>query len=305
MQWNSNAHHYITYMKKLFLSTFLLIAAMSASAQLLWKISGNGAKGESYLLATHHIAPVTVLDSIPGLNDALKSVETVYGEIDMSEMRSPSAQQVIIGYAMAPADSTLTKVFDKAQIDSINAILAKYTGGMATVAQMDQLKPAMVNTQIAMLQSMVEFPQYNGQEQLDETVQTRGRADGKKVKGFETIDEQMSMLMGSPISVQIKDLMQTVRTDDKAAAQAHALADAYLTGNLEKIGEIIFEPETGMDQETAQRLLFDRNECWIEKLKATLPAESVFIAVGAGHLVGEKGLLKQLQKLGYTVEPVK
>lgn len=35
-----------------------------------------------------------------------------------------------------------------------------------------------------------------------------------------------------------------------------------------------------------------------------LPAASVLIAVGAGHLPGEKGLISLLRQKGYTVEPV-
>lgn len=304
---NSNAHHYITcqIMKKFALTALALIAGLTASAQLLWKVSGNGSKGESFIFATHHVAPTSVLDSIAGLNDAIKSVETVYGEIDMAEMTSPSAQQVIMTFAMAPSDSTLTQVLTPSQIDSINTVLAKYTQGMVKVEQMNVLKPAMVNTQIAMFQAMVEFPEFNGKEQLDMTVQNRGKEAGKAVKGFETMDEQLGMLMCDPIMEQVDDLMHTVRTDGTASEQAHQLANAYRTGNLEEIEKIMFAPEVGMSEDTAERLLFRRNDNWIAKLKGILPSETVFIAVGAGHLIGEHGLLEQLKKLGYTVEPVK
>lgn len=292
-------------MKKFALTALALIAGLTASAQLLWKVSGNGSKGESFIFATHHVAPTSVLDSIAGLNDAIKSVETVYGEIDMAEMTSPSAQQVIMTFAMAPSDSTLTQVLTPSQIDSINTVLAKYTQGMVKVEQMNVLKPAMVNTQIAMFQAMVEFPEFNGKEQLDMTVQNRGKEAGKAVKGFETMDEQLGMLMCDPIMEQVDDLMHTVRTDGTASEQAHQLANAYRTGNLEEIEKIMFAPEVGMSEDTAERLLFRRNDNWIAKLKGILPSETVFIAVGAGHLIGEHGLLEQLKKLGYTVEPVK
>ena len=35
-----------------------------------------------------------------------------------------------------------------------------------------------------------------------------------------------------------------------------------------------------------------------------LPTASVLIAVGAGHLPGDKGLISLLRKEGYTVTPV-
>lgn len=47
-----------------------------------------------------------------------------------------------------------------------------------------------------------------------------------------------------------------------------------------------------------------RNEKWMKKLPVIMDAGSAFIAVGGGHLIGRYGLLKLLQKAGYTVRPV-
>lgn len=290
-------------MKLKILSLIALLAVMPASGQLLWKVSGNGTKGSSYIFATHHIAPVSVLDSINGLNDALNSVDAVYGEIDMAEITSPSAEQVILAFAKAPADSSLTKIMTKEQIDTVNSVLAKYTGGMARVQQMDILKPAMVSTQIAMLQSMVEFPEYNGKEQLDMAVQKRGKEAGKPIKAFETMDEQLAILMCDPIAAQLDDLMRTARTDAESAKLARRLAEAYRSGNLEEIEALMFLPEIGMTRDNAERLLYRRNDRWIDTLQKILPDKTVFVAVGAGHIIGERGLLNQLKRLGYTVEP--
>ncbi len=48
-------------------------------------------------------------------------------------------------------------------------------------------------------------------------------------------------------------------------------------------------------------LLNDRNKKWVIKLDSIMHKESVFVAVGAGHLVGDKGLISLLRKQGYTV----
>ena len=36
-----------------------------------------------------------------------------------------------------------------------------------------------------------------------------------------------------------------------------------------------------------------------------MPEKGLTIAIGAGHLAGEKGLIKLLRKEGYTVKPVR
>ena len=51
-------------------------------------------------------------------------------------------------------------------------------------------------------------------------------------------------------------------------------------------------------------LLNNRNRNWVEKLKKIMPAKALVIAVGAGHLPGDKGVIKLLRKEGFTVTPV-
>ncbi len=98
-------------MKKLLLSILVAsIGTFVSNAQLLWEVTGNGLSKPSYLFGTHHIAPVSVMDSVPGFASALASADKVYGEMVMSEAQTPQSQQVMLTYAMAPQDSTLTSV---------------------------------------------------------------------------------------------------------------------------------------------------------------------------------------------------
>ena len=52
-------------------------------------------------------------------------------------------------------------------------------------------------------------------------------------------------------------------------------------------------------------LLYNRNNNWIKLLTNNfLPKQSNFIAVGALHLPGNKGLIKLLEKEGYKLTPI-
>ncbi|MCM1504208.1 MAG: TraB/GumN family protein [Muribaculum sp.] len=293
-------------MKKLTLLIAAAITALAGNAQLLWKVEGNGAKEASYIFGTHHIAPVTLLETTPGLADALSGADVVYGEIDMQSAADPvKTQQLMMQLAMAPSDSTMTKLMTQAQIDSVNAVLAKYTQGALTVEQMDIMKPSLLATQIGVMQTMTAFPDFTGQDQLDNTVQVKARELGRQVKGFETLEFQTKMLLDEPIADQIEGLMQSVRKDDIAVKKAQELAMAYLLGNLESVEALMFDPEVGMDEKEAERLIYSRNADWVEQMVPAMAADKLFVAVGCGHLVGEKGLIELLRKAGYTVTPVK
>lgn len=291
-------------MKKILFSIAAIAMALSTQAQLLWKVTGGDSKGDSYIFGTHHIAPVTILDSIQGFADALNSVSTVYGELEMAEMTSPAVQQVAMRHSMAPADSTLSKLLSAEQLDSVSAVLGKYTGGMLTAAALDPMKPVVVSTQLGVMQSMVAFPEFTGQQQLDQVIQERAQLAGKTVKGLETAEQQFAILMGGSLSRQAEQLMKDIRKEEKTIEDAKTLAAAYMSADLDAMERLFNDPETGMSPETAKTLIYDRNDNWIAQLREILPADKVMIVVGAGHLVGEKGILSQLRNAGYEVTAV-
>lgn len=291
-------------MKKILFSIAAVAMALSSQAQLLWKVTGGDSKGDSYIFGTHHIAPVAILDSIQGFADALNSVSTVYGELEMAEMTSPAVQQVAMRHSMAPADSTLSKLLSAEQLDSVSAVLGKYTGGMLTAAALDPMKPVVVSTQLGMMQSMVAFPEFTGQQQLDQVIQERAQLAGKAVKGLETAEQQFAILMGGSLSRQAEQLMKDIRKEEKTIEDAKTLAAAYMSADLDAMERLFNDPETGMSPETAKALIYDRNDNWIAQLREILPADKVMIVVGAGHLVGEKGILSQLRNAGYEVTAV-
>ena len=292
-------------MKKISLSLMLLFATIASNAQILYKISGNGAKGDSYIMGTHHLAPISILDSIEGFDAAIKSVDAVYGEIEQGEMNSPQTQQKMMFFAMAPADSTLSKVFTKEQFDSVDNMVKKYSGGQASLAMLDPMKPALVSQQIALLMNMQAIPGFNPMQQLDTYVQTLGAQAGKEIKGFENVDFQLNVLFGDPISKQAEGLLETIRKEEKMKIFSFDLYNAYMTQNIEKVYQSMIDPDMGLKAEDEAKMLTNRNENWVNQLKTILPQQSVFVCVGAGHLPGEKGVLNLLREAGYTVTPVK
>lgn len=292
-------------MKKLILLVAVAFATISSNAQILYKISGNNIKGDSYIMGTHHLAPISILDSIEGFKNAISSVDAVYGEIEQSEMNSPATQQKTMAIATAPADSTLSRILTKEQYDSIDNVVKKYSGGQASLVMLESLKPAFVSQQIALLMNMQAIPGFNPMQQLDTQVQVIGAQAGREIKGFETVDFQLSILFGQSISEQADDLLETIRKEAKLATFSLELYHAYMNQEIEKVYELMLDPEMGMKPEEEKEMLSDRNENWVKQLQTILPAKSVFVCVGAGHLPGDKGVLNLLRQAGYTITPVK
>lgn len=291
-------------MKKIILSLATLIIALSGNAQILYKVSGNGAKGDSYVMGTHHLAPISILDSLESFNSAINSVDAVYGEIDQSEMNSPQTQQKMMMAAMAPTDSTLSKVFTKEQFDSIDNVLKKYSGGQATLNMLEPMKPMLVGQQLTILMNLQVIPNFNPMQLLDSHVQTLGAQAGKGTFGLENIDFQINVLFGDPISKQAEDLLETIRKEEKMKSFSLDLYNAYMIQDIEKVRQLMIDPNLGLEPEDEAKMLTNRNVNWVNQLKTILPQKSVFVCVGAGHLPGENGVLNLLRQAGYTITPV-
>ncbi|MCI5561099.1 MAG: TraB/GumN family protein [Phocaeicola sp.] len=297
--------------KKLFFALLFLATTFSVSAQLLYKITGKGLEKPSYILGTQHLAPISFVDQIPGLHDALNSAEQVYGELVMDSMMTMEATQKMQAAMLLPEGQSLTTLLSKDQLDRLNAYLKANIGADLTNPMMAQqlgaMTPAGLSMQLSLLMAVRHVQGFDPQNLFDAYFQKKAKEQNKPVGGFETVDFQVRVLYGAPIERQIVQLMCFV---DNATIQEETLVsllNAYAAQNLEKTHEAI-EMKLGneCDQTPEERanLIDNRNLAWIKVMPQIMQEKSTFFAVGAGHLLGEKGVLTLLKAAGYTITPV-
>ena len=91
--------------------TFLitLLFALTCQAQLLWKVSGGTLEKPSYLFGTYHLMPSAFVDSVPGLNDAIKNVDAVWVEVENSQMTAPATVMKMAKMMIAPPTAPSTR----------------------------------------------------------------------------------------------------------------------------------------------------------------------------------------------------
>lgn len=297
--------------KKLFFALLFLATTFSVSAQLLYKITGKGLEKPSYILGTQHLAPISFVDQIPGLHDALNSAEQVYGELVMDSMMTMEAAQKMQAAMMLPEGQNLTTLLSKDQLDRLNAYLKANIGADLTNPMMAQqlgaMTPAGLSMQLSLLMAVRHVQGFDPQNLFDAYFQKKAKEQNKPVGGFETVDLQVRVLYGAPIERQIVQLMCFV---DNATIQEETLTsllNAYAAQDLEKTHEAI-EMKLGNDcdqtPEERANLIDNRNLAWIKVMPQIMQEKSTFFAVGAGHLLGEKGVLTLLKAAGYTITPV-
>lgn len=290
--------------KALLVMALTAVIATAAHSQLLWKVADNNSGKTSYVFGTHHFAPLSLLDSIKGLDAALQNADKVYGELDMQTAMDPSALMGMQQMMMAPADSTIDKVLTTKQLADLNMAWAKYGTDQIPLNALYVLKPAGLSTQLAALMSAKVLPDINVGQGIDNELQVRARKAGKQVAGLETMEFQTNMLLGDPISKQAEDLVETIEDIDAEAGKLVRLTNAYLAQNYKDI-ETICAESVLKNPESAEKMIISRNNNWMKQLEPEMKNTNLLVVVGAGHLVGDKGILNQLKQAGYTVTPVK
>lgn len=291
-------------MKKTLVFMLLLCITLGAQAQLLWKVSGNGLDRPSYVIGTHHLAPLSVKDSIVNLQLAIDQTEQVYGEIVMDDVNNPEILMKMQQAMMLPADTTLKSFYTQAQYDTIAAVVKNYMG--VDLALFDKVKPATITTQLSVALAMKSLKGFNPQEQLDTWFQKQARQAGKKVGSLETIDMQINVLYNSQALTRQALLLYCTATHIKQGVdQSLRMNQAYMKQNLEELLAIIEEKMNDACDSTPEEintLIYGRNANWVRLLPSIMKQSPTLFVVGAGHLPGPQGLLKLLQEQGYTVE---
>ena len=272
---------------------------------LLWKISGNGLEKPSWIFGTHHLVPLTFLDSIAGIREAFDSSEQTVGELDMGNMTQ--MQMEIMQRAMMPQETsyeTLMNEADRAKLDSTLTSLL----GMG-LAQFGRFRPAMLQNLISVTLYQQYYPTLSGGKGLDQYFQEEALKRNRPVVGLENTDDQIRLLLEmQSLERQAALLACMVNHPELLKEEMDQLQQAYLAQDLEALRALYTEEEPDdpcpATDEEKYALNGARNEKWLEKLPTIMAEHSSFIAVGCLHLPGEEGVIEGLRKLGYKVEPV-
>ena len=300
-------------MKKILLLAAVIIASVTYSqAQILYRISGKGLKSPSYIVGTYHLAPSSFADSIPGMRQAVEQTNQVCGELDMMDAFKPENTAKLLKAQMLPEGTTLSSLLTAEQLERLNALLLDVMGSNLNdetfAAQMDKMTPAALSTTLSLQSYIKRTESFNPMELIDNYFQMLALQNGKAIKGFETVDFQMGILFGESLEKQVNDLMCMVDHFEETDEMVNRITTAYFSQNLKQIEDAMEEEskvECGTTDEDEDRLINNRNSNWLEMMPSMMAEQPTLFVVGAGHLCGEKGVLKLLEKAGYTVEGVK
>jgi uncharacterized protein len=293
-------------MKPLFFYTVSTILFLGCTAQsdqsfvkqkndntLLWEISGNGLKKPSFLFGTFHLLCKDDIHFSDQLKKAMKSVDEVYMELKLDD---PSIMLSGMMYMNMKNGKTLESLYTPEEYKRLENYFSDTLKMPMLLFQ--KAKPYFL---VALLYPrMMDCPSPSG---VEEELMKIAKDDKKEIKGLETMQFQASVFDSIPYEWQAKELLKNIDSFSVYKNEFETMLNFYKKQQMDSLKTMVGKSEFGSDKYD-DLLLNNRNKNWVNQLKEIMKNKSVFVAVGAGHLVGDAGLISLLKKAGYNVEPL-
>jgi len=275
---------------------------------VFWEISGKGLKYPSYLFGTHHLYPTDSIKKNEFVKNKINASKAVVGEISLDNMMAASMAMMKVAIMQ---DTTLKDLLGEKKFNQVDEYLQANFGMGA--AMFNRMRP-MVLVQLISVKKLAKDLGLDEQKMatgdpansLDGYFQQYGKSQNKEVLGLETIELQANVLLkGYSLSRQAEMLIEVI--EDKGSQSTDSfkkLNQYYAEQNLNELAKMGLDGEN-MKQSEYDALLKNRNDAWMPQIYKLIQEKPVFIAVGALHLVGKDGLIYQLRKKGYKVNPLK
>lgn len=253
-----------------------------------------------YLFGTMHIRRPGAPWGGARAQSGIAESDEIWTELLISPETDAQTQSLAMQRGMAAPGRPLSSWLSAEENAQLGIVLQ---GLGAPPTALDGMQPWLAGLTLTVL-PMIRAG-YDPNAGADRQIDAFGDANGKTMRAFETVEEQVGMLAGMSEDVQREMLREAITEAGKGNAQMERLAAAWEVGDLATLEQLVVTDLRAEYPEFYEVLLADRNDAWVVTMTRELEASGVdFVAVGAGHLLGEDGLVAQLRAAGYTVERI-
>lgn len=137
---------------------------------------------------------------------------------------------------------------------------------------------------------------------LDLQLQKAGNEKKLSIVGLETADEQINTLKSISDKQAVEAIREMLYNQEKSKQNCNALLDMYVNEKTDSL--LALTRESGNDKLNEKKFLTSRNKKMAKRINALSKNQNYFIAIGALHLPGSKGVLHLLEKSGFKTERI-
>ncbi|MFW5657158.1 MAG: TraB/GumN family protein [Bacteroidota bacterium] len=284
---------YGKYITAFFAATmFILLSSLQPEPEkaLLWRIEKETVAAPSYLFGTIHIIEKDKYYFPEYMQECFEACDALVTEILID---IPLKDQLAMAQRMVlPANKTYKDYLSDEDFERLkNNIVDSLDIKEKKFERYIRIKPVYLSSLI--LSEMLKKP-----TAYEQNLTKEAKKLSLELLALETLYEQLDILESLPD----EEVFSYFSEDYDLLQEYNGLINKYLEQDIHAIYNTIQEEESINDFES--QLLSERNQRWLPVLDSLMTKKSCFIAVGAGHLSGGKGILNLLKEQGYKISPV-
>ncbi|NOX89712.1 MAG: TraB/GumN family protein [Calditrichaeota bacterium] len=279
---------------------FLILSVYSAflwaqQKHSLWQITGG--RNQVYLLGSVHLLDKDQYPLPEVFDKAFDQSEIIVFEVNLDSADLPEVQRKFINKGLFTKDTTLQDVLS----DSVFTLVKNFCSQTGVPLQAFQkMKPWMLS--LSLMQLKLKQMQFDPKYGIDQYFYRKAKKAKKKIQSLETIDFQIDLFGQFSLLEQNKLIQQTIEELNDFEKKMNLLVNAWNTGNASLLDSLMNESFSDYPK-LYDKLLVRRNLNWLKKIERFLKLKNNYLViVGAGHLVGEQGIIRMLKSKGYRVK---
>lgn len=254
---------------------------------MLWEIKSDKLTQSSYLFGTMHAKSAQAYLYFELAKKYLLTCIEFAGEIDLS-LISLEADS----FAMHN-DFDLEQYIGVKKFQKLSQKVNKYFS--VSLSDLKHLKPLIT---LNMLQE--SSMQNVHTHALDYELKEFAQANGLKLSGIESFQEQQTIFNAITIDDQVNMFVNMLKNISKSNKSFQKMLKYYDKAALNAMYKISLK-SLGKQKKL---LLLDRNIIMAERIFNKIQDSHCFVAIGAAHLGGSKGVLNLLSKKGLELRPI-
>jgi uncharacterized protein YbaP (TraB family) len=276
---------------------FLTTAVFGDGQVAMWQVKDEDTT-VNIMGTVHLLKPGTVWMNAD-ITAALKNADKLYLELSPEQSSDQVMQDLVPKYGLLPANENLKDKIGEADFSALVEGLASF--GVPAEA-LNRFRPWFAGLTYTALQYIKIG--YDDNAGVESVLTGLAQAEGKPILGLETAEFQISVFASLSEEDQIQFLRDALSEADEAAKIMSEMTTLWVTGDADQLGELMNEELKGAPA-LADKLLYERNANWINDIKTIMNEPGNFmIAVGSGHLSGEKSVIDLLKAAGLDVSRI-
>jgi uncharacterized protein YbaP (TraB family) len=275
-------------------------AAASGDKLFMWELRSETTT--VYLLGSIHLAREDLYPLDPAIESAFAESAVLVLEVNMVQMDPAEIQKKLFESGQLPEGKALGDVLSEKTMGELSGYLEKR--GLP-VQGFSMFQPWLISFTLSVmeLQRLGFQPQYG----LDMHFLNLAVEHQKGILGLETGDSQIQLFASLTPEMQEMFLQSTLSEMEKLPGLIDQILDAWNNGDDGAMASLLLDPKEleGPLKPFYERLYFQRNVAMTEKIRSFMNSSTThFVVIGAGHLVGENGILDLLGEADYSIRQI-